>query len=87
MNGFESMLVESDRTSIAVRRAGSGRPLLLLHGFPETSLMWREVAPLLAREFAVVCADLPGYGHSGCPPSAADHAPYSKRAMAQDMVP
>jgi len=86
MNGFESMLVESDRTSIAVRRAGSGRPLLLLHGFPETSLMWREVAPLLAREFAVVCADLPGYGHSGCPPSAADHAPYSKRAMAHDMV-
>jgi haloacetate dehalogenase len=48
--------------------------------------MWRDVAPLLARQFTVVCADLRGYGASGCPPSAADHAPYSKRAMAQDMA-
>ena len=48
--------------------------------------MWRDVAPLLARHFTVVCADLRGYGRSGCPASTADHAPYSKRAMAQDMV-
>jgi haloacetate dehalogenase len=48
--------------------------------------MWRGVAPLLAREFTVVCADLRGYGQSACPASAADHSPYAKRAMAQDMV-
>ena len=48
--------------------------------------MWRSVAPLLARDPAVVCADLRGYGRSGCPPSAPEHAPFSKRAMAQDMV-
>jgi hypothetical protein len=59
---------------------------LLLHGFPQTLLMWRDVEPLLARESTVVCADLRGYGASSCPPSAADHAPYAKRAMAQDMV-
>ena len=65
---------------------GSGPPVLLLHGFPETHLMWRGVALLLARRFSVVCADLRGYGRSGCPPSAADHAPYAKRAMARDMA-
>jgi haloacetate dehalogenase len=58
----------------------------LLHGFPQTHLMWRGVAPLLARNFTVVCADLRGYGRSGCPVSTPDHAPYAKRAMAQDMV-
>jgi haloacetate dehalogenase len=57
-----------------------------LHGFPQTHLMWRSVAPLLARHFTVVCADLRGYGRSGCPVSTPDHAPYAKRAMAQDMV-
>jgi haloacetate dehalogenase len=48
--------------------------------------MWRSVAPLLARRFTVICADLRGYGHSGCPASAPDHAPYAKRAMAKDMI-
>ena len=86
MDGFESMSIETDRASINLSRGGSGRPVLLLHDFPQTSLMWRDIAPLLVSEFAVVCADLPGYGDSGCPPSAADHAPYSKRTMAQDMV-
>jgi haloacetate dehalogenase len=52
----------------------------------QTQLMWRGVAPLLARGFTAVCADLRGYGESGCPPSSADHAAYAKRAMAQDMV-
>lgn len=65
---------------------GAGLPLLLLHGFPQSHLMWRDVAPLLADEFTVVCADLRGYGESDCPPSDADHLPYSKRAMAQDVV-
>jgi haloacetate dehalogenase len=48
--------------------------------------MWRDVAPLLASDFTVVCADLRGYGQSGCPASSLDHAPYAKRAMARDMV-
>jgi haloacetate dehalogenase len=48
--------------------------------------MWRDVAPLLAREFTVICADMRGYGRSGCPPSTPDHAPYAKRAMARDLI-
>lgn len=83
---FESLSVETAQARIFARVGGSGPPVLLLHGFPETHLMWREVAPLLAREFTVVCADLRGYGDSDCPASAADHAPYAKRAMASDMV-
>jgi haloacetate dehalogenase len=83
---FEPVEVGTGQTSIFARRYGAGPPILLLHGFPETHLMWRSVAPLLARRFTVVCADLRGYGRSGCPPSAQDHAPYAKRAMAHDMV-
>ena len=86
MVDFESIVVQTGETSIFVRRAGSGSPVLLLHGFPQTHLMWRSVAPLLARNFTVVCADLRGYGHSACPVSTPDHAPYAKRAMAHDMV-
>jgi haloacetate dehalogenase len=86
MDGFTSAEVQTGETSIFVRSHGSGPPLLLLHGFPQTHLMWRDVAPLLARNFTVVCADLRGYGRSGCPVSTPDHAPYAKRAMAQDMV-
>jgi haloacetate dehalogenase len=77
---------QAGETRIFVRSGGAGPPVLLLHGFPETHLMWRDVAPLLARDFTVVCADLPGYGRSGCPVSTADHASYSKRAMARDLV-
>jgi haloacetate dehalogenase len=83
---FESQRIRTGETGIFVRKAGSGPPLLLLHGFPETHLMWRDVAPLLAREYTVVCADLRGYGQSGAPPSTPDHASYSKRAMALDLV-
>jgi haloacetate dehalogenase len=83
---FESLEVKTEGTTIFLRCGGSGAPALLLHGFPQTHLMWRNVAPLLARNFTVVCADLRGYGYSGCPVSTADHATYSKRAMAQDMV-
>jgi haloacetate dehalogenase len=85
-DGFETAEVKTGETTIFLRRSGVGPPLLLLHGFPQTHLMWRDVAPLLARRFTVICADLPGYGRSGCPPSAPDHAPYSKRTMAAGMV-
>jgi haloacetate dehalogenase len=84
--GFSSDEIRTDDTTIFVRTSGSGPPVLLLHGFPETHLMWRDVGPQLARSFTVVCADLRGYGRSGCPPSATDHSPYSKRTMAHEMV-
>jgi haloacetate dehalogenase len=83
---FDQQTIDTAETSIFVRRGGSGPPLLLLHGFPQTHLMWRRVAPELASRFSVVCADLRGYGRSGCPPSSQDHEPYSKHAMARDMV-
>jgi haloacetate dehalogenase len=86
MDDFETAEVETGETSIFVRWSGAGPPILLLHGFPQTHLMWRSVAPLLVRSFTVVCADLRGYGRSGCPVSTPDHAPYAKRAMAHDMV-
>ena len=84
--GFSIRTIETNNTRIYARIAGSGPPMLLLHGFPQTHLMWRDVAPLLARDFTVVCADLRGYGTSGCPPSTDDHAPYAKRTMAADMI-
>jgi haloacetate dehalogenase len=83
---FETIAIDTGETTIAARWRGSGPAVLLLHGFPETHLMWRDVAPLLSADLTVVCADLRGYGASGCPPSSGDHAPYSKRAMARDMV-
>jgi haloacetate dehalogenase len=83
---FAAVEVPTDGTTIFVRRGGAGPPLLLLHGFPQTHLMWRDIAPLLAKSFTIVCADLRGYGRSGCPPSAPDHSPYSKRAMARDAL-
>src|SRR5262249_16690021 len=83
---FEAIEWQGEETGIFLRRCGSGPAVLLLHGFPQTHLMWRSVAPLLARRFTVICADLRGYGRSGCPRSAPDHAPYAKRAMASDMV-
>lgn len=85
-SNFEARRLQVDDTSIFARVGGTGPPLLLLHGFPETHLMWRDVAAALASRFTVVAADLRGYGQSGCPISSADHAPYSKRAMAGDMV-
>ena len=86
MQEVESAVLDTGEATIHVERVGSGPAVLLLHGFPETLAMWRDIAPDLATRFSVVCADLRGYGASGCPPSAVDHEPYSKRAMARDMV-
>jgi haloacetate dehalogenase len=86
LEAFQARTVGVTATSLFLRLGGEGPPLLLLHGFPETHVMWRDVAPHLASQFTVVCADLRGYGHSGCPASSPDHSPYSKRAMAIDMV-
>ncbi|RWP99691.1 alpha/beta hydrolase [Mesorhizobium sp.] len=84
--GFRATSLQLDDTTIFARVGGTGPPLLLLHGFPETHLMWRDIAAALAPRFTVVAADLRGYGQSGCPVSSADHSPYAKRAMAGDMV-
>jgi len=83
---FQSGLIETRETQIFARWAGTGPPVLLLHGFPQTHLMWRAIAPILARRFSVVCADMRGYGASACPASDSRHNPYAKRAMARDMV-
>lgn len=83
---FEEFEISAGETTIHGRRGGSGPPLLLLHGFPQTHLMWHATAPRLAEYFTVVAADLRGYGSSGTPPSTADHQPYSKSAMARDMI-
>ncbi len=84
--GFKSRLLGVERSSVFVHEGGAGPALLLLHGFPETSLMWHRVAPLLAGDFAVVAADLPGYGRSDCPDDSDHHASMSKRAMAAALV-
>lgn len=86
MRGAEELRIDTGEVVISVSRRGSGPGVLLLHGFPQTKLMWRDIAPRLAERFTVICADLRGYGDSGTPPSDADHAAYAKRALARDMV-
>jgi haloacetate dehalogenase len=85
-DGLEEFDIATTGTTIHGRRGGEGPPVLLLHGIPETHLMWHRVAPQLARRFTVVATDLRGYGDSGKPPSAPDHAPYSMREIALDQV-
>ena len=84
--GFERKKVDIDGLSINCVTAGNGPPVLLLHGFPQNLAMWARVAPLLAKKFTVVCADLRGYGDSSKPKCAPDRANYSFRAMAADQV-
>lgn len=84
--GFEERRVETSGAAIHLLSAGEGPPLLLLHGYPQSHVMWHRVAPRLAEEFTVVVADLRGYGDSAKPASGPDHAAYSKRATAQDQV-
>jgi haloacetate dehalogenase len=84
--GFEQRRIATSGAEIDLVTGGSGPPLLLLHGYPQTHLMWRKVAPRLAAEFTLVIPDLRGYGDSAKPPAGPDQINYSKRALAQDQV-
>lgn len=84
--GFVRRTVSVEGTEIACIVGGSGPPVLLLHGFPQSLAMWGRVAPQLAKRFTIVCADLRGYGHSAKPPCLPDCSNYSFRAMAADQV-
>jgi haloacetate dehalogenase len=84
--GFQHRRISLPDGEIACEIGGSGPPLLLLHGFPQNRFMWARVAPLLAVDFTVVCADLRGYGDSCKPRCAGDHANYSFRTLAADQL-
>ena len=84
--GFQKRIIKTSGARIALEYGGSGVPLLLLHGYPETHAMWHKVAPPLSHDYTVVCPDLRGYGDSSKPKGLPDHSNYSKRAMAKDMV-
>src|SRR5579862_1915433 len=83
---FETSQIEVAGNSLFIRRYGNGPAILLVHGFPRTSLMWRFLAPKVAEKNTVICVDLRSYGRSGIPASTRDYFPYSKRAMARELV-
>src|SRR5262245_5469689 len=84
--GFASHWIDTSVGRIFARGGGEGPPLLLLHGYPQTNVMWHRVAPALAARFRLIIADLPGYGWSDAPTADTAHAPYTKRAMASAMI-
>ena len=81
---FKKSAVTFDSITINYVMGGSGPPILLLHGYPQTHVMWHKIANSLAKHFTVVASDLRGYGDSSKPPSDDSHAPYSKRAMGKE---
>ncbi|NOU79483.1 alpha/beta fold hydrolase [Paenibacillus sp. LMG 31459] len=83
---FQLRTIDTGEVNIRLRYGGEGPPLLLLHGHPQTHMMWHHIAPLLATTFTVVMPDLRGYGDSSKPQTTNDHYPYSKRAMARDQI-
>ena len=85
--GFSTERLSLDEgIEIHLRVGGSGPPLLLLHGYPQTHVIWHKIAPSLAKRYTVVAADLRGYGDSSKPDGGANHENYSFRAMARDQV-
>ncbi|HYG79737.1 MAG TPA: alpha/beta hydrolase [Pyrinomonadaceae bacterium] len=84
--GFSQKRIETSEVVINLAQGGSGPPVLLLHGYPQTHVCWHKIAPRLAQQFTVVCADLRGYGDSSKPAGDAGHDTYSKRAMARDQA-
>jgi haloacetate dehalogenase len=86
LEGFTRREIKTSGATIVTVEGGKGPPLLLLHGNPFTHLSWHSVAPVLAKDFTVVCTDLRGYGDSSKPPDGENHINYSFRAMAQDQI-
>jgi haloacetate dehalogenase len=86
LEGFGERRIRTREAEIFVRTAGSGPPLVLLHGYPQTHAMWHRTAPRLAERFSVILPDLRGYGASAGPPPDAEHLGYAKRAMAEDVI-
>jgi haloacetate dehalogenase len=84
--GFRLVDLPTPRGPLRARIGGEGAPLLLLHGYPQTHVMWHRVTELLKDRFQMICVDLPGYGDSFSPPISADHSGHSKREMAEDIV-
>ena len=84
--GFQLSQIDTPEASLRVRHGGAGPPVLLLHGYPETHMMWAAVADGLAADHTVIVPDLRGYGGSTKPPSSDDHETSSKRAMARDAI-
>ena len=83
-DNFDQRLLEVNGVRINYRIGGKGDPLLLLHGYPQTHVLWRKIAPLLAKNYTVICSDLRGYGDSDKPKSDKKHFAYSKTNMALD---
>jgi haloacetate dehalogenase len=84
--GFQTRTIQTSDVAIHTVHGGSGPPLLLIHGSPQSHVEWHKIAPRLAEKFTVVMTDLRGYGDSSKPPGRDDHANYSKRAMAVDQI-
>ena len=85
-NGFQKKFVKVKKGKIFCKVKGNGQPLLLLHGYPQTHLMWRKIAPELSKYFTIIVADLRGYGNSLVLKGDPKHKNYSKREMAKDMI-
>ena len=85
-NGFQKKFVKVKKGKIFCKVKGNGQPLLLLHGYPQTHLMWRKIAPELSKYFTIIVADLRGYGNSLVLKGDPNHKNYSKREMAKDMI-
>lgn len=86
MLNFRNQIVKNGDVKLSVNVMGSGEPLLLIHGYPETHMTWHKIVPELAQRYTVVCPDVRGNGGSDKPAGAPDHSNYSKRALASDMV-
>ena len=84
--GFRTRRMRVNGVTIHMETGGEGPPVLMLHGYPQSHVMWHRIAPQLAQHYTVVCPDLRGYGDSSKPKGLPDHSNYSKRVMAQDMV-
>src|SRR3954451_19771653 len=84
--GFQRARIETSGATIEAVYGGAGPAVLLLHGYPQTHVMWHKIAPRLAEHYTVIAPDLRGYGDSSKPPDGTNHSGYAKRAMAQDQV-